>query len=137
VNAPARSSVRRARTVAADLLDRLLRRIEPAHRIPAPYPIHVRRTGIGAEVAVDSLAAALLLGLMTEVAEDPTGLADEAAYLVQTNGPERDRLMEDLIYRLGGATVRLGATDARRLADRLNTAAGPIVLPRQQDRRAA
>jgi len=133
-----RALVKRLLRTAADLLDRLALRLQPAECIPGAYPVFVRRTGLGAELRVDSLAEALLGALMEEVAEDPTGVADEAQYLVQTNGPERDRLMEDLVKRLGGASIRLGATDARRLADGLNTAAGPLAfVPRQQGRTAA
>jgi hypothetical protein len=105
--------------------------------VPAPYPVFVRRTGLGAEISVDRLVSALIGALMEEVAEDPEGLVAEAQYLVQVDGGERDRLLEDLIRRLGGASIGLGATAARVLADRLNTAAGPIPFPRQHRRDAA
>ena len=110
--------------------------VRPADRIPAPHPVFVRRTGIGAELGLDSLFAALLGGLASEFAEDPAGVGAELAAVAAASGPERDALLETLLDRLGGATVGLGATAARTLADRLNSAAGPA-LPQQQNRRAA
>jgi hypothetical protein len=120
----------------AGLLDEAQLLARPADRIPAPHPVFVRRTGLGAELGLDSLFAALLGGLATEFAEDPAGVGEELAAIAAASGPERDALLETLLDRLGGATVGLGATAARTLADRLNSAAGPA-LPHQQNRRAA
>ncbi len=108
----------------------------PADRIAAPHPVFVRRTGLGAELGLNSLFAALFGGLAAEFAEDPAGVGAELAAVAAASGPERDALLETLMDRLGGATVGLGATAARTLADRLNSAAGPA-LPQQQNRRAA
>jgi hypothetical protein len=108
----------------------------PADRIPAPHPVFVRRTGLGAELSLDSLVAALIGGLAAEFAEDPAGVGEELTDIAGASGPERDALLETLIDRLGGATVGLGATAARTLADRLNAAAGPA-FPHQQNRSAA
>lgn len=132
------SRMMKARTVAADLLDKLVLRLRPAEKIPGPYPVFVRKTAMGAEVTVDSLAKVLLASLMAEMAEDPEGVAEEARYLAGAKGAERDRLLEDLVDRAGGAKIPFDGIAARRLADRLNTAAGPVpFIPRQQDGKAA
>jgi hypothetical protein len=136
---------RRVRLAAARLLDRVLLAVQPADRIPGSHPVYVRRTGLGCELAVDSLVEAVVLELMTEIAEDPKGVADEAAYLLATDGPERDVLMEKLVDRLGGATLRLGETAVQRLRDRLTDIGSttpaplpaPIPFPKQSNRRAA
>lgn len=119
-----------ARTVAA------VRRLGPwTVRIPAPYPIGVRRTGLGAEINVEPLVRALLI----ELAQDSPDEDAEMAAIRDASGPCRDRLVEDLIDRLGGATIRVGATDAHRLAETIVAAAGPRVLqfPTQRTNRRA
>jgi hypothetical protein len=135
---------RRARLLVARLLDRALLVVQPADRIPAPHAVYVRRTGLGAELGVDSLVEAVVGALMAEVAEDAEGVAAEAEYLMSTDGPERDQLMERLVDRLGGGSIRLGGAAVQRLRDRLTDIGSiapaplpaPIRIPRQQGRAA-
>lgn len=139
---------RRAELMLRDLLDpataaTVIARLDearclarPADRITAPHPVFVRRTGLGAELSMDSLVGTLLAGLAAESVEDPDGVAAELAAIAAASGPERDALLEELLERLGGASVRLASRDARHLAERLLAAAGPA-FPNQQDRSAA
>lgn len=133
------TSMKRIRTTIACWLDRAADRVCPAERVPAPFPVSVRRRGLSVELVNDGLVEALLLALMEEVAEDSEGVAVEAQYLLSAKGGERDCLMEKLVDRLGGSENYLPAPAARRLAERLLAAAGPIPFPRQfgQQGRAA
>ncbi len=132
---------RRARILLGRLLNRALLAVQPADLIPGLHPVYVRRTGLGCELAVDSLVEEAVVALMAEVAEDPEGVADEATYLLATDGPERDALLEALVERLGGGTLRLGGAAVKRLSDQLTTVASvtplPIRFPRQPNRKAA
>ncbi|WP_327066768.1 hypothetical protein [Kitasatospora sp. NBC_01302] len=119
-----------------ELLDEAGLLLPAASVVPAPYPITVRRTGLGVEVSTLALFSALIAALAAESAEDSEGLAGELAEIDAASGPERDELLRTLVDRLGGATQSLGATAARGLAERLLTAVGPV-LPNQQDRSAA
>jgi hypothetical protein len=119
-----------------ELLDQAGLLLPVASVVPTSYSIAVRRTGLGAELGVHALVAALLAALAAESVEDREGLADELAEIDAAAGLERDELLRVLVDRLGGASQSLGATAARDLAGRLLAAAGPV-LPVQQDRRAA
>ncbi len=121
---------------AADLLDQAGMLIRPSESVPGPYPIYVRRTGLGAVLDVHALVAALIVELASQFTEDPEAVGDQLASIAASSGPERDALLEELIGELGGASQRLPASAAQLLADRLTAAVGPAI-PRQQNRRAA
>jgi hypothetical protein len=97
----------------------------PSERIPAGHPVTVRRTGLGIELDFHSLIAAMLVDLAQDASDDDVELAE----IRDADGGARDRLVEQLVDRLGGATLRIGATDAHRLADAIKTAAGPRRRP--------
>jgi hypothetical protein len=99
-------------------------------QIPGPYPMTVRRTALGAEVDVERLFKALLI----ELAKDSPDEDEELSAIRDASGPCLDRLLEDLIERLGGATVRLGVTGAHRFAEAVVAAAGPRILRFPQQR---
>jgi len=120
---------------AAELLDREGLLATPVERVGAPYAISIRRTGIGIELDHYDLVGALLAQLAGDFAEDPDGVGSDLLELAASSGGERDALLDKLLDRLGGATQRMGSTAARRLADRIIAAAGPVI-PNQQ-RRAA
>lgn len=107
-----------------------------ATTIPGGLPITVRTTGLGVQLGADALVRALLAALAAESVEDPEGVAVELAEVDGASGPERDELLQGLVERLGGATLSLGATAARGLAERLKLAAGPV-FPAQRDRGVA
>lgn len=126
------TNITRIRAAVAYWLDRAAVRLSPAERVSAPYVVSVRRRGSSVELVNDGLVEALVLALLEEVAEDPEGVGAEAQYLLSAKGGERDRLLEQLVERLGGSENVLPAPTARRLAERLLTAAGPIPFPRQR-----
>jgi hypothetical protein len=107
-----------------------------ASAAPGGLPITIQRTGAGVRLGLDALVRALLGVLAAESAEDPEGVAIELAEINDAAGPERDELLQDLVDRLGGATITLGATAARKHAEQVTLAAGPV-FPTQQDRRDA
>lgn len=97
----------------------------PVERIPSGHPVTVRRTGLGVELDFHSLVACMLVELAADASDDDVELAE----IRDSDGAARDLLVEKLIDRLGGATLRLGATDSHRLADSIKTAAGPALRP--------
>lgn len=124
-----------ARTVA-ETLDEARLLPAPVERVGGPYPISIRRTGLGVELDHHSLVSALLAQLAMDFAEDPDGVGDQLTEIAEATGGERDALLDTLLDGLGGATQRLCATDAHTLAEKIRATAGPK-FPHQQDRSAA
>lgn len=123
----------RAKAVA-EQLDQARLLAAPTVRVGRPYPISIRRTGLGVELDHHALMTALLAQLAEQYSEDPDGVGYQLGEIADATGGERDALLETLLDSLGGATQNLGATAARELADRITDAAGPA-FPHQQDRR--
>ncbi|WP_441251153.1 hypothetical protein [Kitasatospora sp. McL0602] len=119
-----------------EALDRAGMLARPTERVGGPYPISLRRTGLGVELDHHSLMSALLIQYVTSLAEDPSGVLAEAEAITAASGPERDALIETLLDSLGGTTQALGATAAKRLAERITALAGPV-FPEHTKRQAS
>ncbi|WP_369183298.1 hypothetical protein [Streptomyces sp. Y1] len=110
---------------AAGLLQR------PAERITGAYPLWVRPTALGVAIDAHPLVSALVRGLAAEMAEASAIVTAELVTIAEASGPEQDALVERLLERLGGTDARYAAADARRLAEVLLHAVGPV-LPQQR-----
>lgn len=112
-----------ARTVA-ETLDEARLLPAPVERVGGPYPISIRRTGLGVELDHHSLVSALLAQLAGDFAEDPDGVGFQLTEIAESTGGERDALLDTLLDGLGGATQRLGGSAALDFASRVLTASG-------------
>jgi hypothetical protein len=121
------------------------------YKIEGPFPLTLRATSDGAELDLSTfLVRAVLTQLVTDAAEDPTGLAEELAGIGEllrsavhqgrdSNARhEFDAEMQRLVDRYAdGGTVPLYATGLHQLRDAVAKIAAPRPVPGQQNRRAS